>query len=123
MLKKCTNCNRLFDHPTEELCEKCRKDFPTEVHEEKKVQCHCGEWFVPLDNKDNECPKCRRKKFDDMTDAEKVDMFKRVREFLYMHPNTPKVKVSERFGVPLKQLDEWIEHGRIIEIDPVKRHF
>lgn len=121
MLKNCLSCNRLFDHPTEVYCEKCRKDTPIEEVEIPKVQCHCGEWFTPLDAKDAECPKCRKRKFELMSEDEKIAIYKKVRDFLYTHPNTPKVKVSERFGVPLKQLDEWIEHGRIIEIDPTKR--
>lgn len=121
MLKNCINCNRLFDHPTEVLCEKCRSgELKGHVHIEKH-HCACGQLFVPIDPTDSECSNCKKKKFEYLEEEEKMDIYKKIREYLYSNPNTPKVSISDRFGVPLKQLAEWIDHGRIIEIDHSKK--
>lgn len=119
MLKQCTVCGRYFDHEVEEICERCQKPAKKAHVVESKRICECGNSFAPFHEHDHTCPDCKRQEFNAMDDRERNRVYMKVRDFLYAYPLTPKVKVSERFGVPIKFIDEWVSHGKIEEIDEV----
>lgn len=119
LLKQCPECGRYFDHETEEVCERCQKPSKkTQIHEHKRV-CDCGNSFVPFHEEDYSCPDCKRQDFANMDERERNKVYMQVRSFLYKHPLTTKVKVSEMFGVPIRFIDEWVHHGKIEEIDEI----
>ena len=119
MLKQCTSCGRYFHHESDDLCERCKRIAPKKNVLESKRQCACGEFFAPFDEKDYTCPACKRAEFDEMRESDRNKVYLDVRDFLYSNPLTPKVRVSERFGIPMKFIDEWINHGKIQQIDEV----
>lgn len=120
MLKQCEACGRYFDHESDVLCERCNKKRQPKHTPEVKRICSCGAEFAPFDHDDYTCPECKKVDFEQMTDHEKDYVYRKVRDFLYANPLTLKLKVSERFGVPLKTIDEWIHHGKMEQIDEVE---
>lgn len=120
MLKQCPSCKRYFDSDTNELCERCQQTAPKVHFSDTQRRCHCGQMFTPFDEEDYTCPKCKRSDYEDMNEEQHERLYKVVREFLYSNPLTPKVKVSERFGVPLKTIDDWINSNKIQEIGEVE---
>lgn len=120
MLKQCPSCKRYFDHDTNALCERCQQAVPKVHYSDTQRRCHCGLMFTPFNEEDWSCPKCKRAEYEEMNETQREDIYKAVREYLYANPLTPKVKVSERFGVPLKIIDEWINGNKIQEIGEVE---
>lgn len=120
MLKQCPSCKRYFEHETNELCERCQQAVPKEHFIDTQRRCHCGMMFTPFDAEDWTCPKCKRSEYENMSEMQQAEVYKNVRDFLYANPLTPKVKISERFGVPLKIIDEWINGDKIQEIGEVE---
>lgn len=120
MLKQCEACGRYFDHETDLLCERCQKKKQPRLNPELKRTCSCGTQFAPFDHDDYLCPECKKADFEQMTDHEKDYVYRKVRDFLYANPLTLKLKVSERFGVPLRTIDEWIHHGKMEQIDEIE---
>lgn len=119
MLKQCTSCGRYFHHESNELCERCKRGTAKRKTLESRRECACGETFAPFHEKDYSCPACKRAEFEEMTESERNRVYLEVRDFLYTNPLTPKVRVSERFGVPMKFIDDWIHYGKIQQIDEV----
>lgn len=119
-LKLCPSCGRYFEHEDEEVCERCRKPSVPQIIELEHRQCACGNTFVPFTLEDDTCPECKRKAFSLMSDHEREKIYSKVREFLYDNPLTPKVRVSERFGVPIRFIDDWVIHGKLEEIDEIE---
>lgn len=120
MIKQCSSCGRYFHDESDELCERCRKTTPKKSYNESRRECACGKMFAPFDEEDYSCPACKRAIFDDMTESERNKIYLDVRDFLYTNPLTPKVRISERFGVPMRFIDDWIHHGKIQQIDEVE---
>ena len=120
MLKQCPVCGRYFHHDTEEVCERCKHSNSTKRKLEVRRECmNCGDKFAPFHEDDHICPDCKRATFEEMTESERNKVYLEVRDFLYDNPLTPKVRVSERFGVPMRYIDDWINYGKIQQIDEI----
>ncbi len=119
-LKLCPSCGRYFEHDDEMLCERCRKPSKKQIEELEKRQCDCGNMYIPFSIEDDSCVDCKRKAFSLMSDGERERVYAAVRDFLYDNPLTPKVRVSERFGVPIRFIDDWVIHGKLEEIDEIE---
>lgn len=119
MLKQCPSCGRFFDHDENDLCERCQESELKVHFSEESRKCDCGKMFTPINEHDSMCPACKRTVYESMNEDEREKVYKQVRDYLYANPLTPKVKVSERFGVPMKYIDEWVGNGQIQQIGEV----